>query len=311
MINIFSNSADTSIDFVLDWLEYYQVPYKRHNPNTFFSNYPTLSLAKSNWENELFWYYKWNNDQKQKGLMGNTILDKGIQKKMVKEKEILFSIYWKNLPIKNTINHPDDANVDKYTQLIQAKDIGLNISNTILTCKKIDVLNFCKENKEIVTKNFNSGFFIHSENDTFCNYTTILKETDIQNLPDTFFISLFQEKIEKQFELKIIYIDGVFYPVALLPENKDTDIRRFKNNMTFPHEIPSDLSSKLRLFMDKLNLSYGTIDMIFNKNNEYIFLEVNPSGQFLGYSNLCNYGIEEKIAIFLKKRLNELNYEKK
>ena len=312
MINIFCNRTDTSIDHVLDWLEFYNVPYKRYNPDTFFNNYPTLSTIDNNdsFNHQLFWYYKWNNSLKIDSFMDNESFTNGIQKRLDKEREILFNIFWKNVPVNNTINHPLNAKIDKYTQLIMAKKIGLDISNTLLTSKKEDVLSFRKDNTNIVTKNFDSGFFIHSKTETLCNYTTILNDSEIDKLPETFFSSLFQSKIEKQFELKIIYINGKVYPVALIPEDKNTDIRRFNNNMTFPYEIPFDLTSKLQLLMNNFNLSYGTIDMILDNNGQYIFLEVNPSGQFLGYSNLCNYKIEEKLAFFLKEKLKQLNNEK-
>jgi D-alanine-D-alanine ligase-like ATP-grasp enzyme len=52
-------------------------------------------------------------------------------------------------------------------------------------------------------------------------------------------------------------------------------------------------------------LDIGSIDMIYTTDNKYVFLEVNPSGQFLGYSDTCNYCIEKKIAEFLIKKQNE------
>jgi D-alanine-D-alanine ligase-like ATP-grasp enzyme len=33
--------------------------------------------------------------------------------------------------------------------------------------------------------------------------------------------------------------------------------------------------------MDALNLQYGTIDMRLREDGEYVFLEINPQGQFL------------------------------
>lgn len=59
--------------------------------------------------------------------------------------------------------------------------------------------------------------------------------------------------------------------------------------------------------MKLMDLNTGSIDMIKNKNNEYIFLEVNPVGQFSMVSYPCNYYIEEKIASYLinKDKKNE------
>jgi glutathione synthase/RimK-type ligase-like ATP-grasp enzyme len=51
--------------------------------------------------------------------------------------------------------------------------------------------------------------------------------------------------------------------------------------------------------MRSLKLSTGSVDMIVNRNQDYIFLEVNPVGQFQFLSQICNFQIEQKIAEFL------------
>jgi D-alanine-D-alanine ligase-like ATP-grasp enzyme len=51
--------------------------------------------------------------------------------------------------------------------------------------------------------------------------------------------------------------------------------------------------------MNKLDLNCGSIDMIVTPKNEYVFLEVNPVGQFGMVSYPCNYNLEKKIAEYL------------
>ena len=53
------------------------------------------------------------------------------------------------------------------------------------------------------------------------------------------------------------------------------------------------------LLMKQLQLESGSIDMVVTPNNEYVFLEVNPVGQFDYVSKLCNYFIEKEIAVKL------------
>jgi D-alanine-D-alanine ligase-like ATP-grasp enzyme len=48
--------------------------------------------------------------------------------------------------------------------------------------------------------------------------------------------------------------------------------------------------------MAELNLDTGSIDMILDRKNEYVFLEVNPTGQFGWLSKSCNYYIEKEVA---------------
>jgi D-alanine-D-alanine ligase-like ATP-grasp enzyme len=51
--------------------------------------------------------------------------------------------------------------------------------------------------------------------------------------------------------------------------------------------------------MKELNLNSGSIDFIKTKSGQYVFLEVNPVGQFGMTSYPCRYGIEKEMALFL------------
>lgn len=53
--------------------------------------------------------------------------------------------------------------------------------------------------------------------------------------------------------------------------------------------------------MQKLTIKCGSIDMVVNTKNEFVFLEVNPFGQFQQVSFPCNYYLELKVAENLTK----------
>lgn len=53
--------------------------------------------------------------------------------------------------------------------------------------------------------------------------------------------------------------------------------------------------------MKDIDMNCGSIDMIYSPEGEYIFLEVNPVGQFQWLSKSCNYDIERQIAFDLLK----------
>ena len=46
-------------------------------------------------------------------------------------------------------------------------------------------------------------------------------------------------------------------------------------------ELPSDVVERLQLLMDRLGLVYGAIDMRLTPDGRYVFLEINPAGQWL------------------------------
>jgi D-alanine-D-alanine ligase-like ATP-grasp enzyme len=48
--------------------------------------------------------------------------------------------------------------------------------------------------------------------------------------------------------------------------------------------------------MSSIGLRSGSIDMILTPSGEYVFLEVNPVGQFKQVSYPCNFKLEKRIA---------------
>jgi glutathione synthase/RimK-type ligase-like ATP-grasp enzyme len=70
-----------------------------------------------------------------------------------------------------------------------------------------------------------------------------------------------------------------------------------KPNRFVPIVLPIEIEQKLHALMEVLQLNTGSIDLIYTKNNEYVFLEVNPVGQYGGMvSEPGNYYLDKIIA---------------
>jgi glutathione synthase/RimK-type ligase-like ATP-grasp enzyme len=126
-------------------------------------------------------------------------------------------------------------------------------------------------------------------------------------LPLNFFPSLFQQKIEKKYELRVFYLNNVFYSMAIFSQNDMKTKIDFRNynyktpNRNVPYKLPLEIESKLHLLMLQLELTTASIDLIVDLNENYVFLEVNPDGQFGMISYPCNYYLEKEIANQLTK----------
>jgi glutathione synthase/RimK-type ligase-like ATP-grasp enzyme len=53
--------------------------------------------------------------------------------------------------------------------------------------------------------------------------------------------------------------------------------------------------------MSSLKLTFGAIDLIETLDGNYVFLEVNPSGQWLWIDDKLSLGISDAIAHWLAK----------
>ena len=54
--------------------------------------------------------------------------------------------------------------------------------------------------------------------------------------------------------------------------------------------------------MQSLRLTFGAIDLIETPSGEYVFLEVNPNGQWLWIDDLLQLGISDAITDWLTCR---------
>lgn len=93
--------------------------------------------------------------------------------------------------------------------------------------------------------------------------------------------------------------------MAIFSQNTGTTQIDFRNidskNITryVPFKLPDSICQKLDRLMRETNINCGSIDMIVTPNNEFVFLEINPVGQFGMVSHSCNFNLEKKIAEFL------------
>lgn len=53
-----------------------------------------------------------------------------------------------------------------------------------------------------------------------------------------------------------------------------------------PYTLPAEIEQKLLKLMNHFNLHYGAIDVIVTPDDRYVFLEVNPVGEFF-WLELC------------------------
>jgi len=203
-------------------------------------------------------------------------------------------------------------NFNKFEVLIKAQNYGVLVPDSIITNKISELKAFyLKHNKKLITKPI-SDITFYKENDFLYNFkTNFLDESIFEKNSSKLFPSLFQEYIEKEYEIRSFFLDNKFYSMCIFSQsNKKTmiDFRNYdeeKPNRTVPFIIPIELQNKLSALLQHLNLSSGSIDLIKEKNtNRFVFLEVNPVGQYGMTSIPCNYYLDKLIAEHLIKLTN-------
>ena len=194
----------------------------------------------------------------------------------------------------------------KAQQIKMAQEAGLKTPDAILTNSKEQLKTFASRYDQIICKNIGeiSALYYHK---LFMTYTSVITPGFIEQLPDHFYLSLFQEAIDKEFEIRVFYLNGSLYSMAIFssqdPQTR-IDFRMYnaeKPNRTVPLQLPADIETKIKEFMKRVNLTTGSLDLIYSQQGEYYFLEVNPVGQFGMVSFPCNYYLEKEVAEHLIK----------
>jgi ATP-GRASP peptide maturase of grasp-with-spasm system len=206
---------------------------------------------------------------------------------------------------KAVINKIGSSNPNKIAQLLVARKCRLNIPSTVITESKQTLKQFLLRNKKIITKSINTPFYFNDNYHSNRLLTSKYNNKDLLNTCSTFFLTKFQKEITKLYELRIVYLNGEFYAMAIFSQNNPKtriDFRNYdakKPNRNVPFLLPKIIKQRLKKLMKELDLNSGSIDMIVDEKKSYYFLEVNPLGQFGMVSYPCNYYLEEKFANML------------
>jgi glutathione synthase/RimK-type ligase-like ATP-grasp enzyme len=194
------------------------------------------------------------------------------------------------------VNHPH-ANIAanyKLNQLGLANRMGFHLPNTIITNSPEDAQNFYDKYGKIVVKPLASvpPGIIDAMGQKVMT-THLLTENEAQLLHNVSISPcILQEYVEKEIELRVTIIGESLFAVALDSQNTEygkIDWRislQAEDLIHIPYDLPPDIESKCRELVRVFGLKFGAIDLILTPSGEYVFLEINPNGQWVWIEQL-------------------------
>ncbi|WP_052600042.1 grasp-with-spasm system ATP-grasp peptide maturase [Aureispira sp. CCB-QB1] len=329
MILIITVVDDWSTNDIIDWLGYKEQQFFRLNIDerekyhfvvqlenseqvvTIFDAKTQEKLIASN-EVTKVWFRRSARFVPEKLELVNNELEQEIRKAMFTEMHYFMRAVYEVLGLeKDWLNYYETATNDKINTLIHARNIGLSVPDTILTTSKKAIETFHeKHSYQIIIKAiYNVTHLPVNEDEVYVPYTAILTKEDLDALEHAIFPSLCQEYLDKEYELRVFYMNGQFYSMAIFSQQDEQtkiDFRVYnyaKPNRRVPYNLPIDIEKKCEVLMQTLNLNSGSLDFVKTRDGRWVFLEVNPVGQFGMTSYPCNYHIEHKIANFLSSKV--------
>ena len=210
---------------------------------------------------------------------------------------------WSMFNDKKWLNNPwsIDKAENKPYQLLEALESGFNTPDTVITSDPELVMDFYnKHSKDIIVKLLSSS--IIPDHVIYTNKVTDEYMSEISSVKMS--PSIFQETVKKDHELRITVVGNRLFPVKIYSqEDSETSLDWRKkpkfNDFKVRMEsavLPREVETKIFVFMNKLGLDFGCIDMIVDENGDYIFLEINSNGQWYFVQLNTGAKIAEAIA---------------
>ena len=182
--------------------------------------------------------------------------------------------FWINQPIR------DQTAAHKVYQLRIAQDAGLETPTTLVTNSPEDARAFVETQgaDRTIYKAFSATAQHWRE-------TRLLKSDEFKLLDNVKFAPLiFQEYVPAQVDLRVTMIGENVFAAAISSQETSYAVD-FRMDMDAgsveAFDLPREVVERLRAVMDRLGLVYGAIDMRLTPEGRYVFLEINPAGQWL------------------------------
>lgn len=304
MILIVTNKTDYTADFVIVELKRRGIPFARFNTEDFPSAVDltiricqdevaaVLHLPDKTIElNQIksVWYRRPVSSNP-----SSQIEDVAARDFVIQESKAALEGFWRLLAC-IWVSHPDKLRVaeSKIYQLKIAASLGFEIPGTMVTDSPEQAHTFYDTSSgPTIYKPLRHTRLVHGESVSLIYSTKLETITPEQFDSVRFAPVLLQPYVLKAVEVRVTVVGKQVFAAELHTQEvyearhdwRRADIARIKHQ---PHRLPKELEQKCVSLVQVLGLQFGAIDLILTPEGKYIFLEINPNGQWAWIQQMC------------------------
>lgn len=211
-------------------------------------------------------------------------------------------VFWVNPPLAvRLLEH------NKFRQMLDAAEVGLRVPATVITNSPQELVGFCRRyGGRVALKALHPTRLTNEEGKSEFVYTNLVSLAQIVSHKKDIRLApvLAREYIEKELEFRVTVVGDRIFACAIHSQDSEMtrhDWRRYdlENVRHESVKLPPEVEKKLFALMKRWGLSYGAFDLILASDGDYVFLEVNPTGQWGWIEGLTGMPISRAIAELL------------
>ena len=208
--------------------------------------------------------------------------------------------------------HKDKYASSRVVQLNLAKKNGWRVPPTIISKNAKEIRDFAFKHKELALKPLGEkGVCLMDEWIPYFTSKFSCEELD-SKLDEEISLTYnyLQAYIPKKNEWRITVIGEDVFPCIIHSQDCDeskVDWRTIDYDSILHEkgEISDQFKNELVQYLKLLNIPFGAFDFILTPENEFVFLECNPNGQWLWIEELTGMPISQSIANWLENINND------
>jgi glutathione synthase/RimK-type ligase-like ATP-grasp enzyme len=195
------------------------------------------------------------------------------------------------------INRPSHQRLaeNKLLQLTTALTVCLRTPETVITSDPGVVRTFLRGRSEIFVKPLQPDRRDYRDKKSRSAFAIVLGAEDISQLPDQDIsarVAIYQERVRKHVDVRVVVLGERAFAFTVIQKNEPGIDSPFSLGelgamKVEPVELTAREEVRICALVKAIGLEFATVDFALDENGQYVFLDLNPSGQWLFLEVLC------------------------
>lgn len=199
----------------------------------------------------------------------------------------------------------------KMLQLSIARRLGMAVPDTVFANTKSSFASLLHRHTDISLKPIDANSFFTDQGTEYVFYSRKATSKEVVSQPAEAFeqtVSFLQNYVEKKYELRLTVCNSDVVACKIDSQSLDDDKGKVDWRQGYDYglkqeivDVPDKIKEFCISFLKEIHLNFGCFDFIVTPDNEYVFLECNPNGQWLWIELATGFDISRIIAKNLAK----------